>query len=97
MRSSSRIPAAVSWVEPNVKRRIIGTCRTTGAGYTACNYGLWSRRAERHMPHCENCGGFVTRNFVRVFGDNHDNVQGCMECCDRTAVREGGVVAEPTT
>ena len=49
------------------------------------------------MPHCENCGAFVTRNFVRVFGDNQDNVQGCMECCDRTAVREGGVVANPTT
>lgn len=44
------------------------------------------------MPHCDNCGGFVTRNFVRVFGDNTDSVQGCMECVDRTGVREGGVV-----
>lgn len=49
------------------------------------------------MPRCDNCGGFVTQNFVRVFGDNQDNVQGCMSCCDRTAVREGGIVANPST
>jgi len=47
------------------------------------------------MPHCENCGGYVTRNFQRVFGDNQNNVQGCMNCEDRTGVREGGVVADP--
>lgn len=47
------------------------------------------------MPHCETCGGFVTKDFERVFGDNSDSVQGCMRCCDRTAVREGGVVSNP--
>ena len=46
-------------------------------------------------PHCQNCGAFVTRNFALVFGDNHDNVQGCIECQERTSVREGGVVASP--
>ena len=44
------------------------------------------------MPECDNCGAFVTEAFARVFGDNSDNVQGCIECCDRTGVREGGVV-----
>ena len=32
------------------------------------------------MPECDNCGSFVTRKFARVFGDNHDNVDGCVSC-----------------
>ncbi len=47
------------------------------------------------MPYCENCNAFVTEAFARVMGDNTDSVQGCMECGDRTGVREGGVVADP--
>jgi len=47
------------------------------------------------MPECQNCGSYVTRNFQRVFGDNQNNVQSCMDCGDRTGVREGGAVADP--
>jgi len=47
------------------------------------------------MRNCENCGEPVSELFCKVFGDNEDNVQGCIECSDRTAVREGGVVANP--
>ncbi|MFC6720874.1 hypothetical protein ACFQGT_00315 [Natrialbaceae archaeon GCM10025810] len=47
------------------------------------------------MPACQNCGGFVSSDFERVFGDNDDRVQGCIECVARTGVREGGVVADP--
>jgi hypothetical protein len=32
------------------------------------------------MPECDNCGSFVTPKFARVFGDNHDNVDGCVSC-----------------
>jgi len=46
------------------------------------------------MPACDNCGGFVTRDFARVFGDNEGTVQACLECSDRTAIRDSGVVTE---
>ena len=32
------------------------------------------------MPECNNCGGFVTRDFTRVFGNNADRVFGCASC-----------------
>lgn len=40
---------------------------------------------------CTICGAFVTKDFARVFGDNDDEVHGCLECQDRTAIREGGI------
>jgi len=47
------------------------------------------------MPTCTRCGEFVTSDFARVFGDNHDTVHGCPSCTslrDLTdAVREGTV------
>ena len=34
---------------------------------------------------CRKCGAFVTSRFARVFGDNEDEVNGCLEC--RTAAQ----------
>jgi hypothetical protein len=45
------------------------------------------------MPECNNCGGFVTPRFARVFGDNDDVVQGCVSClttAEMTGGRPGG-------
>lgn len=32
------------------------------------------------MSECENCGGFVTDNYARVFGDNENRVHECRHC-----------------
>ena len=32
------------------------------------------------MSKCMSCGGFVTDNYARVFGDNEDNVFDCRNC-----------------
>lgn len=29
---------------------------------------------------CLNCGAHVSPDFLRVFGDNEDDVNGCVEC-----------------
>lgn len=29
---------------------------------------------------CLNCGAHVSPDFLRVFGDNEDVVEGCIEC-----------------
>lgn len=41
------------------------------------------------MYQCNNCGGFVTRDFARVFGDNGNAVHGCPDCTDMTGVMAG--------
>lgn len=38
---------------------------------------------------CEACDGTVTRQFVRVFGDNAGRVHACPHCVDMTAVARG--------
>lgn len=32
------------------------------------------------MSECKSCGGFVTDNYARVFGDNNDDVYDCRNC-----------------
>lgn len=32
------------------------------------------------MPRCETCNGFVSAEFVRVFGTNDGRVYGCPDC-----------------
>jgi len=32
------------------------------------------------VSECEHCGAFVTDDFARVFGDNQNRVDGCIEC-----------------
>lgn len=39
---------------------------------------------------CENCGEYVTKQFVRVFGANDGSVYGCMSCSTGRQLREGG-------
>lgn len=41
---------------------------------------------------CQNCGAFVTADFARVFGDNNDEVHGCFDCLNQTAMKNGGGV-----
>jgi hypothetical protein len=41
------------------------------------------------MYTCNNCGEFVTRDFVRVFGDAEDEVFGCPSCMNMREVMEG--------
>lgn len=41
------------------------------------------------MPTCNKCGGFVTAEFTRVFGDNHDEVFGCINCRNATELFNG--------
>ena len=42
------------------------------------------------MPECQSCGGFVTERFARVFGNNQDEVHGCLDCMSNTDVKNGG-------
>ena len=42
---------------------------------------------------CRNCGSFVTRDFARVFGNNHNEVFGCLDCMTATDVKKGGARA----
>jgi hypothetical protein len=41
------------------------------------------------MPKCRNCNAYVSKDFVRIFGDNDDEVYGCLECVGATAVKNG--------
>jgi hypothetical protein len=36
------------------------------------------------MNQCSNCGTFVTPDFVRVFGDNANQVERCPACTTMT-------------
>jgi hypothetical protein len=44
------------------------------------------------MSRCENCGSFVTGEFVRVFGSNEGQVYGCPDCTP-SPDRHGGDAA----
>jgi len=48
------------------------------------------RPADRNQ--CNNCGSFVSRRFSRVFGNNEDEVYGCLQCSTMRDLREGGGV-----
>lgn len=39
---------------------------------------------------CQNCGTYVTKQFVRVFGANDGSVYGCLSCLTLRDLREGG-------
>ncbi|MFB6155537.1 MAG: hypothetical protein ABEJ22_06545 [Haloferacaceae archaeon] len=41
------------------------------------------------MPECNSCGSFVTPRFARVFGDNDDVVEGCLNCLTSAEMMEG--------
>ena len=45
------------------------------------------------MPNCENCEGFVTAQYVKVFApEEMDTVRVCPNCEDK--LRDGGEVRE---
>lgn len=46
------------------------------------------------MPTCNNCNGFVSTQFSRVFGDNQDEVEGCLHCTTAEAVMSGQVAQQ---
>jgi hypothetical protein len=39
--------------------------------------------------HCRNCGGFVTPDFVRVFGTNDGTVLACPACAPMGRIMDG--------
>jgi hypothetical protein len=41
------------------------------------------------MPKCNNCGSFVTPDFARVFGDNRNDVSGCVACMSFRELQNG--------
>lgn len=54
----------------------------------------WAPSADPQTKNqCQRCGSFVTPDFARVFGNNDDEVFGCYECMDRTAVRGVGAAS----
>jgi hypothetical protein len=44
------------------------------------------------MPECDNCGRFVTTDFVRVFGDSDDKLAGCLHCLTMAELQDGGAI-----
>ncbi|MGQ4557174.1 DUF7563 family protein [Halobellus sp. GM3] len=38
---------------------------------------------------CLTCGSYVTEGFVRVFGDNENDLYACLECTTMGALRAG--------
>lgn len=43
-------------------------------------------------PHCDNCGNFVSTNYVRVFADNDGTLRSCYECGKKNSNhQEGGL------
>lgn len=32
------------------------------------------------MANCDRCGGYVSANYVRVFGDNRNRIDSCPHC-----------------
>lgn len=46
--------------------------------------------AQRSQRQCKNCGEYVTKQFIRVFGANDGCVYGCMNCSTGSELRDGG-------
>lgn len=40
------------------------------------------------MPKCGNCNTHLTEAYVKVFGDNDDEVQACYSCKTRRVDKE---------
>ncbi|MGA9402367.1 DUF7563 family protein [Haladaptatus sp.] len=57
-----------------------------------------TRQSQEDVEHsdrrCRNCGSFVTPDFARVFGNNDDEVFGCLDCMSATAVKNGNARGE---
>jgi len=49
------------------------------------------------MPECLDCGGHVTEQFARVFGDRDDVIHGCPECSTFAELQRGGAAGRQLT
>lgn len=49
----------------------------------------WTNEGGYSMPECNNCGSFVTPTFVRVFGDNDNDIFGCPDCTQIVSLQAG--------
>lgn len=45
------------------------------------------------MQRCQSCGSFVTTDFARVFGNNADEVFGCLDCMTYSEIQHGAARA----
>jgi len=45
---------------------------------------------------CNNCGSYVTKQFIRVFGSNNGELYGCMNCMTGRQVRDGETSVHPS-
>lgn len=57
--------------------------RTPPAPPTGCWQGAGP------MNECNACGAAVTPSFARVFGDNQNEVFGCMHCRSMSELQQG--------
>lgn len=40
------------------------------------------------MPECATCGSHVSRQFARVFADQHGDVLACVECAPNAGISQ---------
>lgn len=53
-----------------------------------------SRGAEtRSAPNCKVCGSSVSHRFAKIFGDNDDQIYGCLECSTKRVLHSGGAAS----
>jgi hypothetical protein len=45
------------------------------------------------MPECQSCGGFVTKDFARVFGTNDGEVYACPDCATMVELADDALAA----
>jgi len=45
------------------------------------------------MSNCNTCGGFVSPDFVRVFGSNENELFACPNCAPMSAIADAGFAA----
>jgi len=48
-----------------------------------------TERAATGQNRCQNCNSFISFRFARVFGNNDDQVDGCLHCANLRVLRNG--------
>lgn len=44
-------------------------------------------------PNCNVCGSTVSHRFAKIFGDNDDEIYGCLECSTKRVLHSGGAAS----
>jgi predicted nucleic acid-binding Zn-ribbon protein len=52
-----------------------------------------SRSGPIRKNRCRNCNAYVSQQFARVFGNNQDRVEACIQCSTLHALRDGNAGA----